>query len=167
MATWLNRLSSRTAPMRRTPAGSTRRIRSSRTSLSRPWRSQGPDPMSVQRRPARASFPRSRSVVLAGQRQGQQPMAVMPDNQHRAVLAPGVVLLERHPGPDDLPGVGDVAVSRVGLVADLGGPPEVTRVCRASRLFRRRLGCRRAVQATGAAERTGAAESPSHDACEP
>ena len=107
-------------------------------------------------------------MVLAGQRQGQQPGSVVPDHQHRAVLALTVVLLERHPGPDDLAGVGHVAVPRVGRIGDLGDPQEVTRVCRAPRLSWRRCACsQRSVRPRwGVRSGTAAADGSTDDSCE-
>src|SRR5699024_4360493 len=52
---------SRTAPSRRTSASRTSMNRLRRTSLGLPLASHGPDPMSIQYRPARASWPASRS----------------------------------------------------------------------------------------------------------
>jgi hypothetical protein len=67
-------------------------------------------------------------VALAGQRKGQKPGSVAADHQDGAVFALMVVLFKRHPGPDNLAGVGYLAVGGVGTVADLGGSPEVCRV---------------------------------------
>src|SRR5690554_733706 len=41
-------------------------------------------------------------VVLAREHQAEHPRSVVPDDEHRAVLAARRIVLERHPGPDDL-----------------------------------------------------------------
>jgi hypothetical protein len=87
-------------------------------------------------------------VVLAGQRQGQQPGSVVSDHQYRPILALMVVLLERHPRPDDLARVGHLTAAGVALVADRRGPVEVARVC------------------PGGRTEADQAEDPSFDPCE-
>lgn len=59
-------------------------------------------------------------VQLAGQHQPQQGPALPADHQHRAVLAAGRVVLEDHPGPDDLARVGPRRPGRGRTPA--GGP---------------------------------------------
>ncbi len=81
-------------------------------------------------------------VVLAGHRQSEQPVAVPADDQHRTVLALGVVLLVRHPGPHHFARVGQRAgVRRVG---EVGTPAEVARVVAPGAAVRAgAAGCRR------------------------
>jgi hypothetical protein len=116
----------RTAPSRRTRAGSRRTTRSTRASLARPERSHGPAPMSTQCRPARASWAASRSWSLLGEGHREQPPVVATDHQRRPVLALGGVVLVRHPGPDHLTGVGQPVLARAVLPPQRAG--EVARV---------------------------------------
>ena len=92
--------------------------------------------------PLRATTPPGVPVVVrARQLEREQPGSVVPDEEDRPVLALPVVLLERHPRPDDLPRVGPPVgmrgvdgverpgvVTRVrrGLRADRQQPPEET-----------------------------------------
>jgi hypothetical protein len=69
------------------------------------------------------------AAKLAGQDQRQQVRLVPADDEHRAVLAPAVVLLERHPGPDDLTGIRDPVV-RMRRVLHPHDALEVPRVLR-------------------------------------
>ena len=64
--------------------------------------------------------------MFAGQRQGEQPGPVARDDQHRAIPALSVVLLEEHPGPDDLAGAGSVTPAGVARVRDGGRPEQVS-----------------------------------------
>ncbi|KLN34590.1 hypothetical protein FB00_11335 [Cellulosimicrobium funkei] len=57
-------------------------------------------------------------VVLAREHDAEQPVTVRPDEQHGPVLALREVLLEGHPGPDDLPGVRVAVEPRRVLRAD-------------------------------------------------
>src|ERR1035437_3050834 len=128
-ATCWKRPLSNTAALRRTPAGSTRRIRSTRTALARPRLSQGAGPVP----PPAGAAGRPRNgvavVVLVGQRQGQQPGPVVSDHQHRTILALRVLLFKGYPGRDDLAGGSHFAVPDAPLVPDRGNFVEVTRIC--------------------------------------
>ena len=103
-----NRRSSSTAPSRRISCSPTSITRSSRTYDGRPCAvpraGADPDPVPV-----------VGALGLAGQHQPDEVAPLAPDHQHRPVLAAAVVLLERHPRPDDLARVrGAVEVGRVG-----------------------------------------------------
>src|SRR5215203_322848 len=79
-------------------------------------------------------------VVLAREHHAEQPVTIAADEEYRPVLAHGVVLLERHPGPHDLAGVG-LAV-RLRRVRDGRHATEVARVAPAA-VRRRRATVRR------------------------
>ena len=138
-----------TAPSRRTRAGSTRTMRSTRTSLGRPCRSQAPVPMSTHCAPVRGP---------PGRRPGRGPgsSACSPSSHGPSCpmtrtgrsLPAGVVLLEGHPGPDDLAGVGVSVVG--GGVGDVGKALEVSGVTARGWCPRCRTGgCGTAVRVTG------------------
>ncbi len=91
-------------------------------------------------------------VVLARELQPEQPPPVAADEQHRPVLALGVVLLVGHPGPHDLAGVR--APVGVRVVGRHQGAGEVARVAGGHR----RGGGRRAAGEPSAHRRGGAAQ---------
>ena len=74
-------------------------------------------------------------VVLARQLQSDEVTSVVPDDEDGAVLATGVVLLERDPGPDDLARVRvTIGVRRIGRVGQCRRVSEIGAVCRWARL---------------------------------
>ena len=106
-------------------------------------------------------------VVLARQGQPHEPVAVVTDDEDRAVLALAVVLLVGHPGPDDLTGVGPtVGTRRIRRVRQAG---RVTRVgLRRTGNGRRgaRPPCRAGRAAAGRRTRAGRGGRAAHETAE-
>ncbi len=128
-ATSSNRVRSRAAPSRRTSRGATRSTRSRRTSLGRRCRSHAPVPTSSQTLPSPRWPPSAPwDVVLARHHEADELVPVPADDEDGPVLAAAVVLLEGHPRPHDLAGVGPAVGPRGVLEPDgagsgVAGPP--------------------------------------------
>ena len=65
-------------------------------------------------------------VVLAGELQREQPLFVVTNDEHGAILALRVVFFIRHPRPHDLAGVGFAV--EVGGVLDAGSAAKIPRI---------------------------------------